>query len=222
MPLAPPLGAVADAAPPPSAPAPTPPPQQTPFPPPRPGALLLAVDEARLRGVPVLYVRLDPTQEWLADVRLKQPLGMWELQLEKVGGWGGGGGRLRELQLMRRFGLGGRGGGDWPGKGRPPPCFTPLPLSRAVQGRGRPGRRHPGHGQCGGGERCHDRRPGGRAAQRAPVLAAARRRGPGAGLHRQRGDAAAGGGGAGGPVQVGGRRVWGAASEETQLRGGGS
>ena len=45
-----------------------------------------AVDETRLRGVPVMYVRLDPGAEWLADVRLRQPLGMWELQLEKVGG----------------------------------------------------------------------------------------------------------------------------------------
>jgi transcription initiation factor TFIID subunit 2 len=33
-------------------------------------------------GVACLWVRLDPSQEWLADVRVAQPLKMWQWQLQ--------------------------------------------------------------------------------------------------------------------------------------------
>ncbi len=50
----------------------------------REDALAQGVSEEQLRGVPVLWVRLDAGQEWLADMRLALPLGMWTLMLDKV------------------------------------------------------------------------------------------------------------------------------------------
>eukprot|EP00879_Flechtneria_rotunda_P028850 GHRR01031082.1.p1 GENE.GHRR01031082.1~~GHRR01031082.1.p1 ORF type:complete len:966 (+),score=503.48 GHRR01031082.1:166-3063(+) len=42
----------------------------------------LDVSEAELRGVPVLWVQIDPGLEWLAAVQLRQPAHWWSLQLD--------------------------------------------------------------------------------------------------------------------------------------------
>lgn len=59
-----------------------------------------------------LWVRLDPGLDWLADVRVAQPLKMWTWQLQHVRGGSGVGGSVLTLgdpapgvDAMSRFGL---------------------------------------------------------------------------------------------------------------------
>jgi hypothetical protein len=52
----------------------------------------LGISEAELVGVACLWVRLDPGQDWLADVKVAQPLKMWQWQLQHVSGGRGAGG----------------------------------------------------------------------------------------------------------------------------------
>ncbi len=41
-------------------------------------------DAGSLKGIPIFYVRLDPGQEWLANIQLIQPLQWLSMQLTKV------------------------------------------------------------------------------------------------------------------------------------------
>jgi hypothetical protein len=47
---------------------------------------LLDIPESDLRGVPVMWVQLDPQGQWLAGVRLRLPLNMWQLLFTHVSG----------------------------------------------------------------------------------------------------------------------------------------
>lgn len=44
----------------------------------------LDVSEAELRGVPVLWVQVDHSMEWLAAVQLRQPAHWWALQVGSI------------------------------------------------------------------------------------------------------------------------------------------
>lgn len=45
---------------------------------------LLDIPDSDLRGVPVMWVQLDPQGQWLAGVRLRLPLNMWQLLFTHV------------------------------------------------------------------------------------------------------------------------------------------